>query len=34
VALCAPEIELEIIGTDELVDLHAGEADVAVPYAR
>jgi LysR family transcriptional regulator, glycine cleavage system transcriptional activator len=29
-----PEIELEIIGTDEVVDLGAGDADVAVRYAH
>jgi len=29
-----PDIDLEIIGTDELIDLHAGDADVAIRYAR
>lgn len=29
-----PDIPLEVIGTDALLDLHAGEADVAIRYAR
>jgi len=29
-----PEIDLDIIGTDELIDLCAGDADVAIRYAR
>lgn len=29
-----PAVELEVIGTDAVVDLHAGEADVALRYAR
>lgn len=29
-----PQIELEIIGTDELIDLRGGDADVAIRYAR
>jgi LysR family glycine cleavage system transcriptional activator len=29
-----PEIPLEVIGTDAVLDLRAGEADVAVRYAR
>lgn len=29
-----PDIPLELIGTDRVVDLRAGEADVAVRYAR
>jgi LysR family transcriptional regulator, glycine cleavage system transcriptional activator len=29
-----PTVELEIIGTDEVIDLRGGQADVAVRYAR
>jgi LysR family glycine cleavage system transcriptional activator len=29
-----PAVELEVIGTDAVVNLHAGEADVALRYAR
>lgn len=29
-----PYIDLEIIGTDDVIDLHAGDADVAIRYAR
>lgn len=29
-----PDLPLELIGTDEVVDLRAGDADVAVRYAR
>lgn len=29
-----PDIALEIIGTDSVMDLHAGDADVAIRYAR
>jgi LysR family glycine cleavage system transcriptional activator len=29
-----PDVELEVIGTDAVVDLQAGQADVAVRYAR
>jgi LysR family glycine cleavage system transcriptional activator len=29
-----PEVALEVIGTDAMVDLHAGEADVAIRYQR
>lgn len=29
-----PDIPLEVIGTDKLIDLRAGEADVAIRYAR
>jgi LysR family transcriptional regulator, glycine cleavage system transcriptional activator len=29
-----PDVELEVIGTDAVVDLRAGEADVALRYAR
>jgi LysR family glycine cleavage system transcriptional activator len=29
-----PELPLEVIGTDALLDLRAGEADVAIRYAR
>jgi LysR family glycine cleavage system transcriptional activator len=29
-----PRIDLEIIGTDDVIDLHAGGADVAIRYAR
>ena len=29
-----PYIDLEIIGTDDVIDLHAGNADVAIRYAR
>jgi LysR family glycine cleavage system transcriptional activator len=29
-----PERALEVIGTDAVVDLHAGEADIAIRYAR
>jgi LysR family transcriptional regulator, glycine cleavage system transcriptional activator len=29
-----PKIPLEIIGTDTVLDLHAGEADIAIRYAR
>lgn len=31
---CHPEIPLQVIGTDSVVDLHAGEAHVAIRYAR
>lgn len=29
-----PDVPLEVIGTDALIDLRAGEADVAIRYAR
>jgi DNA-binding transcriptional LysR family regulator len=29
-----PYIDLEIIGTDDVIDLHAADADVAIRYAR
>ena len=29
-----PDAPLDVIGTDSVLDLHAGDADVAIRYAR